>query len=59
MQTFNPVVFDSGLAMLGANVPFLVLTICADNLAQGFTGTVFIAYLSGLTNISYTAIMLS
>jgi len=45
----------AGLAMLGANVPFLVLTICADNLAQGFTGTVFIAYLSGLTNISYTA----
>jgi PAT family beta-lactamase induction signal transducer AmpG len=45
----------AGLAMLGANVPFLVLTICADNLAQGFTGTVFIAYLSGLTNVSYTA----
>lgn len=45
----------AGLALLGANVPFLVLTICADNLAQGFTGTVFIAYLSGLTNISYTA----
>jgi PAT family beta-lactamase induction signal transducer AmpG len=45
----------AGLAILGANVPFLVLTICADNLAQGFTGTVFIAYLSSLTNISYTA----
>jgi PAT family beta-lactamase induction signal transducer AmpG len=45
----------AGLAMLGANVPFLVLTICADNLAQGFTVTVFIAYLSGLTNVSYTA----
>jgi PAT family beta-lactamase induction signal transducer AmpG len=45
----------AGLAMLGANVPFLVLTICADNVAQGFTGTVFIAYLSSLTNVSYTA----
>lgn len=45
----------AGLAILGANVPFLVLTICADNLAQGFTGTVFIAYLSSLTNVSYTA----
>lgn len=45
----------AGLAILGANVPFLVLTICADNLAQGFTGTVFIAYLSGLTNVAYTA----
>jgi len=45
----------AGLAMAGADVPFLVVTICADNLAQGFTGTVFIAYLSSLTNISYTA----
>lgn len=45
----------AGLAMLGANIPFLVVTICADNLAQGFTGTVFIAYLSSLTNVSYTA----
>jgi PAT family beta-lactamase induction signal transducer AmpG len=45
----------AGLAIVGPNIPFLVLTICADNLAQGFTGTVFIAYLSSLTNISYTA----
>ncbi|MGI9308317.1 MAG: AmpG family muropeptide MFS transporter [Gammaproteobacteria bacterium] len=45
----------AGLAVLGANVPFLILTICADNLAAGFTGTVFIAYLSSLTNVSYTA----
>ncbi len=45
----------AGLALAGNNVPLLVLTISADNLAQGFTGTVFIAYLSGLTNVSYTA----
>jgi len=45
----------AGLAVAGPSVPFLVLTICADNLAQGFSGTVFIAYLSGLTNVSYTA----
>jgi len=45
----------AGLAFTGANVPLLILTISADNLAQGFTGTVFIAYLSGLTNVSYTA----
>jgi len=45
----------AGLAFAGANVPLLVVTISADNLAQGFTGTVFIAYLSGLTNVSYTA----
>ncbi len=43
------------LALVGPNVPALVLTICADNLAQGFTGTVFIAYLSSLTNVAYTA----
>jgi PAT family beta-lactamase induction signal transducer AmpG len=45
----------AGLALLGDNVPALVVTICADNLAQGFTGTVFIAYLSSLTNSAYTA----
>jgi PAT family beta-lactamase induction signal transducer AmpG len=45
----------AGLAFAGANIPLFVLTICADNIAQGFTGTVFIAYLSGLTNVSYTA----
>ncbi|HJP05168.1 MAG: MFS transporter [Gammaproteobacteria bacterium] len=45
----------AGLALVGADVPLLVITICADNLAQGFTGTVFIAYLSSLTNVSYTA----
>jgi len=43
------------LAAVGANVPLFVATIMADNIAQGFSGTVFIAYLSGLTNISYTA----
>jgi PAT family beta-lactamase induction signal transducer AmpG len=45
----------AGLAIVGPDVSYLVLTISADNLAQGFTGTVFIAYLSGLTNVSYTA----
>ncbi len=45
----------AGLAVAGPDVSMLVLTITADNLAQGFTGTVFIAYLSGLTNVSYTA----
>jgi PAT family beta-lactamase induction signal transducer AmpG len=45
----------AGLAVLGANIPFLIITIFADNLAAGFTGTVFIAYLSSLTNVSYTA----
>lgn len=38
-----------------ADVRFLMLTISADNLAAGFAGTVFIAYLSSLTSVSYTA----
>lgn len=34
---------------------FLMVTISADNLAAGFAGTVFIAYLSSLTSVAYTA----
>jgi PAT family beta-lactamase induction signal transducer AmpG len=34
---------------------FLTATISADNLAAGFAGTVFIAYLSSLTSVAYTA----
>ena len=33
----------------------LAVTITADNLAGGFSGTVLIAYLSSLTNLSFTA----
>ena len=33
----------------------LTLTISFDNFAQGYAGTIFIAYLSSLTNISFTA----
>jgi PAT family beta-lactamase induction signal transducer AmpG len=47
--------FFAGMALYGPEIWFLVLTISADNLAAGFTGTVFIAYLSGLTNVNYTA----
>ncbi len=36
-------------------VIWLVLVVGADNLAGGFAGTVFIAYLSSLTNRAYTA----
>lgn len=45
----------AGLAIAGANIPLLVLTICMDNIAAGFTGTVFIAYLSSLTSENHTA----
>ena len=47
--------FFAAMAAYGPELWFLVLTISADNLAAGFTGTVFIAYLSGLTNVAYTA----
>lgn len=36
-------------------VIWLILVVGADNLAGGLAGTVFIAYLSGLTNRAYTA----
>ena len=47
--------FFAGMAAYGRDIWFLVATIGADNLAAGFTGTIFIAYLSSLTNVSYTA----
>jgi PAT family beta-lactamase induction signal transducer AmpG len=43
------------LAMLGADIWFLVVTISADNLSAGIAGTAFIAYLSSLTNRNFTA----
>jgi PAT family beta-lactamase induction signal transducer AmpG len=39
----------------GPNIKILVLTISADNFALGFSGSVFIAFLSSLTNRHYTA----
>ncbi len=47
--------FFAGLAYTGPEILALALTISFDNFAQGFAGTVFIAYLSSLTNISFTA----
>ncbi|MDH3978764.1 MAG: MFS transporter, partial [Gammaproteobacteria bacterium] len=47
--------FFAGMALYGPELWFLVITISADNLAAGFTGTIFIAYLSGLTSVNYTA----
>ena len=44
-----------GLAQAGPDLGWLIAAICADNLAAGFVGTIFIAYLSSLTNVAYTA----
>ncbi len=43
------------LASVGPDLIALTVTISFDNFAQGFSGTVFIAYLSSLTNVSFTA----
>ena len=43
------------LATRGHDLPGLVLAISADNLSAGIASAAFIAYLSGLTNITYSA----
>jgi len=43
------------LATRGHDVPALVLAISADNLSAGIASAAFIAYLSGLTNVAYSA----
>ena len=43
------------LATVGASVPALFVTIGADNFANGFSATVFIAFLSSLVSRRYTA----
>lgn len=47
--------FFALLAATGADIGLLALTISADNLSAGIAGSVFIAYLSSLTNTAYTA----
>ncbi len=43
------------LAGIGHNVAMLTLVISADNLSAGLASSAFVAYLSGLTNVSYSA----
>ncbi len=46
----------AALALLGEpRIEGLIVVISADNLASGLAGTAFIAYLSGLTSVAYTA----
>ena len=44
------------LAQAGHNLMFLGVVIAADNLSAGLASAAFIAYLSSLTNISFTAV---
>ncbi len=43
------------LAMIGHNVAMLTLVISADNLSAGLASAAFVAYLSSLTNVAYSA----
>jgi PAT family beta-lactamase induction signal transducer AmpG len=43
------------LAGRGHDLPALILAISADNLSAGIASAAFIAYLSGLTNVAYSA----
>jgi PAT family beta-lactamase induction signal transducer AmpG len=43
------------LSLRGHDLPFLVAAIAADNLSAGIASSAFVAYLSGLTNVSYSA----
>jgi PAT family beta-lactamase induction signal transducer AmpG len=43
------------LAQSGASVPLLAVVIAADNLSAGIASAAFVAFLAGLTNISFTA----
>ena len=43
------------LAGVGHSVPALVLIISADNLSGGIASAAFVAYLSSLTNVAYSA----
>jgi PAT family beta-lactamase induction signal transducer AmpG len=43
------------LAKVGYNVPMLYLVVSADNLAAGFASAAFVAFLSSLVNVSFTA----
>lgn len=43
------------LGLLGHNVQALILVVSADNLSSGIASAAFVAYLSGLTNVQYSA----
>ena len=45
----------SALAVRGHDTVFLIFTVSADNFAGGLASAAFVAYLSGLTNVAYSA----
>jgi PAT family beta-lactamase induction signal transducer AmpG len=43
------------LALRGHDLGFLIFAVSADNLSAGIASSAFVAYLSGLTNVAYSA----
>jgi PAT family beta-lactamase induction signal transducer AmpG len=43
------------LAVRGHDLTFLIFAVSADNLSAGIASSAFVAYLSGLTNVAYSA----
>jgi PAT family beta-lactamase induction signal transducer AmpG len=43
------------LAVRGHDLGFLIVAVSADNLSAGIASSAFVAYLSGLTNVAYSA----
>lgn len=54
LQAASNLVF-AAQAVIGANVPFLMVTISVENLTGGMGTAAFVAYLSSLCNFAYTA----
>lgn len=54
LQALSNLVF-AALAWVGYSVPMLVVTICVENLTGGMGTTAFVAYMSSLCNVAYTA----
>ena len=46
----------AALAFIGPDIKALMLVVAADNLSAGIASAAFVAYLSSLTNISFTAV---
>lgn len=44
------------LALAGHNLPIFYLAVISDNLAAGFASAAFVAFLSALTSVSFTAV---
>ena len=51
----SSILLYAGLAARGPDLVLLIVAVSTDNFAEGIAGTVFIAFLSGLTNRAYSA----